>query len=54
VTDIATRIAALDWPSIGSALDERGFATISALLTTEECRDLASSYPIGVIFHDAA
>ena len=40
----ADRVAALDWRYLASSLDERGYATTAALLTTEECRDLAALY----------
>jgi hypothetical protein len=41
---IPDRVAALDWASIGAALDEEGFATSGPLLTAEECTKLAASY----------
>src|ERR1700724_3047801 len=37
-------ITAVDWRNVASSLDERGYATSAALLTTEECRGLASLY----------
>ena len=40
----ADRVAAVDWPAVAAALDERGYATVPALLTTEECRGLAALY----------
>jgi uncharacterized protein len=42
--DAADHAAAIDWPAVAAALDERGYATAPALLTTEECRDLAALY----------
>jgi uncharacterized protein len=40
----ADRIAAVDWPGVAAALDERGYATVPALLTAEECRELSALY----------
>ena len=37
-------ITAVDWRNVASSLDERGYATTAALLTTEECRGLAALY----------
>ena len=41
---IATRIAALDWASLGTALDAAGCATTGPLLTPAECTALAALY----------
>lgn len=43
--EIAGRVAAFDWQEAGDALDERGYATLPALLEAEECRALAALYP---------
>ena len=40
----ADSVAAIDWQEIGASLDERGYATTSALLSAEECRGLAALY----------
>ena len=40
----ADRVAAVDWRHLASSLDECGYATTAALLTTVECRDLAALY----------
>jgi uncharacterized protein len=40
----AGRVAAVDWQQLAAALDETGYATTAALLTTEECRGLAALY----------
>jgi hypothetical protein len=40
----AERVAAIDWPGMAAALDERGYATTPALLDPEECRGLAALY----------
>ena len=40
----AKRVAAVDWREIATSLDDRGYATAPALLTTEECRHLAALY----------
>jgi len=37
-------LAALDWNAIASSLDERGYATIPALLTPARCAELAAMY----------
>ncbi len=38
------RVAAVEWPAVAAALDERGYATTPALLDAEECRGLAGLY----------
>jgi len=38
------RVAALDWASVESELDEQGHALLNGLLTAEECREVASLY----------
>ena len=38
------RVATVDWRDVASSLDERGYATTAALLTTEQCRGLAALY----------
>ena len=38
------RLAALDWNAIARSLDERGYATIPALLTPVRCAELAAMY----------
>jgi hypothetical protein len=40
----ADGVAAVDWRQTATSLDERGYATTAALLTTEECRGLAALY----------
>ena len=40
----ADGVAAVDWRQVAASLDERGYATTAALLTTEECRGLAALY----------
>jgi uncharacterized protein len=40
----AERVAAIDWRQVATALDEQGYATATALLTTEQCRGLAALY----------
>ena len=53
---LAARIAALDWTQIAQALDAHGCATTGALLTSDECNQLAASYasprtkPLGFMF----
>jgi hypothetical protein len=41
---VANRIASLDWPEIGSALDAQGCAMIGPLLAARDCAELAQSY----------
>jgi hypothetical protein len=41
---VATRLAAVDWEAAAAALDARGYATLPALLTPAECRELAALY----------
>ena len=38
------RLAALDWNAIARSLDERGYATIPALITAARCAELAAMY----------
>jgi hypothetical protein len=38
------RVAAVDWRQAAASLDERGYATTAALLTSEQCRALAALY----------
>jgi hypothetical protein len=42
---IADRIGALDWPSLESALDARGFAITPRILSSSECERLGALYP---------
>jgi hypothetical protein len=44
-SSMAKRVAARDWPSLAQDLDKQGSAIIDKLLTPDECRKLASSYP---------
>ena len=41
---LETRIAALDWEAMYADLDAEGWALLPALLTPEECRDIAALY----------
>ncbi|MGO4519656.1 2OG-Fe(II) oxygenase [Dyella sp. 2RAF44] len=41
---IASRIEAIDWPTLLAELDERGSAVIQGLLDAELCRDIAAHY----------
>lgn len=43
---IADRVAALDWPRLERELDEQGCAIVPAVLTAEECRQLAALYAL--------
>ena len=38
------RLAALDWSAMARSLDERGYATIAALLAPARCAELAAMY----------
>jgi hypothetical protein len=44
MTDLATRLANLDWRRITAELDTQGWATTAPLLTPAECTALADSY----------
>src|ERR1700756_4067288 len=37
-------VAGVDWRQAASSLDEQGYATTAALLTSEQCRELAALY----------
>ncbi|BCL74726.1 prolyl 4-hydroxylase [Jeongeupia sp. HS-3] len=50
ITDVAGRIAALDWARIGADLDAQGHAMIAGLLDPLECAALAGLYPRGELF----
>jgi hypothetical protein len=41
---IAARLDTADWDAVAASLDERGYATVPAVLTPRECRDLAALY----------
>ncbi len=47
---IAVSVAVLDWPSIGTKLDDDGFAVVSGLVAPEQCRFLAALYPQDALF----
>ncbi|HEY7243568.1 MAG TPA: 2OG-Fe(II) oxygenase [Xanthobacteraceae bacterium] len=47
---LAARIAALDWTEIAQSLDAHGCATTAALLTREECEQLAAGYASDGLF----
>jgi hypothetical protein len=49
-TNVAERIAALDWTEIAAALDAHGCATTGALLTPAECAALAGAYATDHLF----
>jgi hypothetical protein len=49
-SDIAARVAAIDWPQAESDLDAQGRTVLTGLLRTEECRGLAALYPEDKIF----
>jgi uncharacterized protein len=49
-SDVAARVAAIDWPQAESDLDTQGRAVLQGLLTAEECRALAALYPDDAIF----
>jgi len=46
----ADRAAGVDWRQVAASLDERGYATTAALLTSEECRRLAALYDRDEVF----
>jgi len=43
-TDIAARLAAVDWAEAGRALDECGYARLDGVLTPAECAEIAAWY----------
>jgi uncharacterized protein len=43
-TDLADRLATLDWPRLGTSLDEAGHAVIPTLLARAQCAALARHY----------
>jgi hypothetical protein len=47
-TAVAANLPALDAVAIGDSLDARGFAVISGLIASDQCRTVAAMYP-----HDA-
>ena len=49
-TDVAARVAALDWAKISAELDAHGCATTGVLLGEEECAALAAGYASDVLF----
>ncbi len=49
-SDIAARVAAIDWVQAASDLDAQGCAVLKGLLTSDECRALAARYPEDNIF----
>ena len=51
-SDIAARVAAIDWTEATSDLDTQGYAVFKSLLTAEECRALAARYPDDGIFRN--
>jgi hypothetical protein len=51
-SDVAARVAAIDWTQAASDLDAQGCAVLKRLLTVEECRALAALYPDDEIFRN--
>jgi uncharacterized protein len=49
-TDIAARVAGIDWEQATHDLDGQGCAILKGLLTADECRALAALYPEDKIF----
>lgn len=39
------QLGALDWPRIETDLNDRGYATTGQILSAEQCRELAETYP---------
>jgi uncharacterized protein len=44
VSDIDRRIDRVDWTTVSTSLDARGWATLESILDPDECRALAASY----------
>jgi hypothetical protein len=49
-SDIAARVAAIDWEHAARDLDAQGCALLKELLPAEECRALAARYPEDKLF----
>ena len=49
---IAARVAALDWQAVGEHLDNDAYERIPALLTQDECGELAAVYPVDARFRN--
>jgi hypothetical protein len=49
-TDIATRIAALDWDALGDVILEHGHAVTDPLLSAAECSDLKALFDDDALF----
>ena len=47
---VATRVAELDWTAMALSLDAEGCARTGPLLTRDECKALAASYPSDPLF----
>jgi hypothetical protein len=50
VSDLARRIAALDWPSLEVDLDRYGAARTAPILTRQECAAIAAHYDRDAVF----
>ena len=50
VPDVNGRIAAVDWPRVGTDLEAQGAAVIERLVTPAECQALAALYPRDEVF----
>jgi hypothetical protein len=48
--ELSERVEAIDWTRIAQELDLRGNAVLERLLSSEECRGLASLYPDDTLF----
>jgi hypothetical protein len=49
-TEIAPRIAALDWPELAAGLEASGYAVMGSVLAPAECTALAATYTIDARF----
>jgi hypothetical protein len=49
-SEVAARVAGIDWTQAASDLDTQGCAVLKGLLSAEECRALAALYPEDKIF----
>jgi uncharacterized protein len=50
----AAHVEALDWESIGKSLNDQGSAVLPGVLSSEECRSLASLYSDDGLFRSRA
>ncbi|MDQ1087713.1 2OG-Fe(II) oxygenase [Siphonobacter sp. SORGH_AS_1065] len=50
MSTIVQKIEALDWPALTEAMHQNGYATLSNLLTNEQCEALKASYDTSALY----